>query len=85
MASRADLFGGLPAPRIGAVVRAALTDFYFNSGRLVVANLIWGAAAVGLWLVWLVWPIGALILAWSLSREDRDQRLAEALLLEDPR
>lgn len=69
MASRADLLGTAlaPAPRIGAVVRAALTDFYFNSGRLVVANVLWGAAVVGVWLVWLAWPLGALILAPLLA------------------
>lgn len=62
MASRVDPVGTTAAPRIGRVVRAALSDFYFNSGRLVAANLLWGAAAIGLWLVWLVWPLVALIL-----------------------
>lgn len=44
-----------PAPRIWSAVRAALGDFYYNSWRLVPANLAWGAlllallAAAGLW------------------------------------
>ena len=38
------------------VVRQALGDFYFNSWRLVPLNLIWGAAAVGLWILWIVQP-----------------------------
>jgi hypothetical protein len=33
----------LPAPpRVSAAIRAAVTDFYFNSWRLVPANLLWG-------------------------------------------
>jgi uncharacterized membrane protein YesL len=55
------------APRLGRVVRAALSDFYFNSGRLVPANLVWGASAVVLWLVWLVWPLAALGLSPLLA------------------
>lgn len=45
------------APRLGASVRAAVTDFYFNSWRLVPLNLVWGVlllaiiAGVGLWSV----------------------------------
>ena len=29
-------------PSLGAVVRAAVSDYYFNSMRLVPANLVWG-------------------------------------------
>ena len=29
-------------------------DFYFNSWRFVPANLIWGATAVALWILWIV-------------------------------
>ena len=45
MASRAEAHGGKRTPRIGSALRAALTDFYFNSGRLVGANVVWGMAA----------------------------------------
>ena len=69
MASRADVLGTgpTPTPRLGRVIRAALSDFYFNSVRLVAANLIWGVAAIGIWLVWLVWPLATLVLAPLLA------------------
>ena len=43
MASRVEARRGA-SPGIGAAVRAAASDFYFNSLRLVAANLLWGAA-----------------------------------------
>ncbi len=55
------------APRLGTVVRAAFTDYYFNSWRLVPANVLWGAGAVVVGLVWLVWPIGAVLLSPFLA------------------
>jgi len=67
VASRVDAHGGKRTPGIGSGLRAALTDFYFNSGRLVGANVVWGIAAVSLALVWLVWPLGALILSPLLA------------------
>jgi hypothetical protein len=70
VASRADAVEAratAAAPRIGRVVRVGLSDFYFNSGRLVVVNVVWGAAVIGLWLVWLVWPLVALMLAPLLA------------------
>jgi hypothetical protein len=57
----------VPAARLGAIVRAALTDFYFHSLRLVPANLVWGAAAIALVLVALAWPLGGLLLAPILA------------------
>lgn len=33
-----------PAPTVGGAVRAATSAFYFNSLRLVAANVVWGAA-----------------------------------------
>jgi hypothetical protein len=36
------------APGLRAAVRVAATDFYFNSWRLVPANLLWGAVFIGL-------------------------------------
>lgn len=62
MASRAEGRGepgsARSLPRLGAVVRAALTDFYFNSMRLVPANVVWGFGVVLIVLVGLVWPLG---------------------------
>jgi hypothetical protein len=49
-------------PRLGAVIRTSLSDYYFNSMRLVPANLAWGAGVVLIVLVGLVWPAGALLL-----------------------
>lgn len=65
MASRAEDRGTttLARPqRLGAAFRAALTDYYFNSMRLVAANVVWGAGAVVIALVGFVWPLGGLLL-----------------------
>ena len=45
----------LPVPTVRAAFRAAATDFYYQSLRLVPANVAWGAAflavsAIGFWL-----------------------------------
>ena len=42
-------------------VRAALTDYYFNSLRLVPANVVWGATVILVVLVALWWPLGGLL------------------------
>ncbi len=47
MASRAEPAIAF-APGLRAALRAAATDFYFNSWRLVPANLLWGVVFVGL-------------------------------------
>lgn len=62
MASRAEGRGTATRslPRIGAVVRPALTDFYFNSLRLVPANVAWGVWLIGAVLVGMAWPVGGL-------------------------
>jgi hypothetical protein len=54
-------------PRLGATVRAAFSDFYFNSVRLVPLNLVWGAAALAIALVAWTWPPGALVAAPFLA------------------
>jgi len=54
-------------PRLTGVVRAALTDLYFNSGRLVPLNVLWGAGAVLLLFVGLTWPLVALMLSPLLA------------------
>ena len=69
MASRAegrtgDNAASVPAARtrLGGAIRASFTDYYFNSMRLVPANVVWGAGLVGIVLVALVWPLGGLLL-----------------------
>jgi uncharacterized membrane protein YesL len=44
-------------PSLGAVVRAALSDYYFNSMRLVPANLVWGLALALIILLGIVSPL----------------------------
>ena len=67
MASRVELVRLPEAPRLTSVVRSALTDFYFNSGRLVPANVVWGAGAILVLVVGLIWPLGALLLSPLLA------------------
>lgn len=67
MASRAEFIGLSRPPLLNGVVRGALTDFYFNSGRLVPLNVLWGAGAVLLLLVGLTWPLVALMLSPLLA------------------
>lgn len=46
-----------PPPRVRGALRAAASDFYFNSWRLVPANIVW-ALVLGLsYLAYLAWPI----------------------------
>lgn len=40
------------APRLGAATRSAAMDVFYNSWRLVPANLVWGAGLIFLILVW---------------------------------
>ena len=44
--SRAERRTLPPAPRLGRVLRTAAEDLYYHGVRLVVANLVWGIAAV---------------------------------------
>lgn len=61
MASRADATN-LPAPpRLGGAFRGAFSAFYFNSWRLVPANLVWGAGLIALYGLALVSPVLALL------------------------
>lgn len=55
------------APSLRGALRTALADFYFNSWRLVPANLLWGLGLMILYLVALVWPLGAIVLAPLLA------------------
>lgn len=55
------------APTLRGALRTAISDFYFNSWRLVPANLVWGLSLGLLYLVALVfWP-AALLLAPLLA------------------
>ncbi len=67
MASRVEALAIARQPRLGAAVRLALTDYYFNSVRLVAANVVWGAAAAVVALAWLVWPLAGLVLTPLLA------------------
>lgn len=49
-------------PRLGAVFRASLTDYYFNSMRLVPTNVAWGVGVILIIVIGLAWPLGALLL-----------------------
>jgi hypothetical protein len=53
----------LPAPpTLRGALRASVSDFYFNSWRLVPANLLWGLGLAVVYLAFLVsWPVAALI------------------------
>lgn len=58
--SRAD---AAPVPGVGAALRSAAVDFYYQSIRLVAANVVWGAVLLG--LVFLI-AIGGLLVAFIL-------------------
>jgi hypothetical protein len=48
-------------PRLGLALREAASDFYFNSWRLVPANMIWGALVLLLLFAASIWlPLAAL-------------------------
>jgi hypothetical protein len=47
---------------LGAALRQALTDFYFNSWRLVPANLVWGVGLIAVIVAGPITVVGAAIL-----------------------
>ncbi|HET7026351.1 MAG TPA: hypothetical protein VFI28_01530 [Candidatus Limnocylindrales bacterium] len=49
------------APGLRSGLRRALQEFYFNSWRLVPANLVWGAGLLGLYVVANVAPVLAIV------------------------
>jgi uncharacterized membrane protein YesL len=49
-------------PSLGGAVRAALTDGYYHSWRLVPANIVWAAAAIVLAGATVISPLGVLLL-----------------------
>lgn len=54
-------------PSLPGAARLALTDFFFNSWRLVAANVAWGVCLVAIGLVGLIVPLLGLILAPLLA------------------
>lgn len=65
--SRADEAAARPLPvgdGLWPALRAAATDFYFHSIRLVVANLVWGVA---FFVVWSLTVAGAPLLAFLVA------------------
>lgn len=64
--SRAEPASGTlpPAPRVGAALRSAASDFFYNSWRLVPANALVAAAVLAVVLAWLFVSLAmALVLA----------------------
>jgi uncharacterized membrane protein YesL len=55
------------APSLPGSVRATLSDFYFNSWRLVPANGLWGIGLLAVILVAMTFPLAALPLAVLLA------------------
>jgi hypothetical protein len=49
------------APRLGACVRAAATDLYYNSWRLVPMNLLWGVMLLAIIMLAGAWSAVALL------------------------
>jgi uncharacterized membrane protein YesL len=64
--SRADRRALPPAPTLGGAVRAAASDFYYNSVRLIPANLLWGAGFLAVLFVYVYFDVLALLPALVL-------------------
>lgn len=72
-------------PRLGGAIRAALTDFYFNSWRLVPANLVWGAVLLLAVFLLYVWPFGAILVLVLLALPTAGLfRLATLIVRDEP-
>lgn len=67
MASRAEPVAGMSRPRLDGVGRAALSDFYFHSVRLVAVNILWGLGLVVIGIVALTSPLVAIVLLPALA------------------
>jgi hypothetical protein len=64
--SRANRRALPPAPTLGGAVRAAGSDFYYNSVRLVPANLLWGAGFLAVLFAAVYFGVLALLLLIAL-------------------
>ena len=73
------------APRVGTSIRTALIDFYFNSWRLVPANVIWGLGLVLVVGLVFAWPFGSLLLLVLLGLPTAGiYRLAGNIVRDEP-
>lgn len=68
---------------VGPSIRAAITDFFFNSWRLVPANVIWGLGMILVVLLLYVWPLGALVTLILLSLPTAGIYRLAALIVRD--
>ncbi|MFL5711903.1 MAG: hypothetical protein ACJ77W_08500 [Chloroflexota bacterium] len=66
MASRAEPVAEARTPA-GGPFRLAVTDFYFDSLRLVRANLVWAGGLILAVVVGIGWPFGGLVLLCALA------------------
>ena len=63
MASRADALPPASAgASLGGAARAALSDLYYHSWRLVPANVVWSVTAIGVLVAVIVAPVGLVAL-----------------------
>jgi hypothetical protein len=86
VASRAESVARAAGPAaLGGTVRRALTDFYFNSLRLVPLNVVWGTAVVMVVLVGLAAPLLAIVLSPLLAIPTAATfRMAAAIVRDEP-
>jgi hypothetical protein len=69
----------------GGPFRLALTDFYFDSMRLVRANLVWGVTVILAVVVGIGWPLGGVLLLAALALPTAGVfRTAAAIVRADP-
>lgn len=68
---------------VGPSIRAAITDFFFNSWRLVPANVIWGLGMILVVLLLYVWPLSALVTLILLSLPTAGIYRLAALIVRD--
>lgn len=73
------------APSLPGSVQAALFDFYYNSWRLVPANLLWGLGLLGVLFLLLTLPVAAVPAAVLLAVPAVGMfRLAAQIVREEP-
>ncbi len=65
--STEDVYRVPAAPRLVGAFRESAVDFYYNSWRLVPANIVWGVGAMFLLFAVSVRPLAALLLAPLLA------------------
>jgi hypothetical protein len=78
--SRAESRRVPPAPRLGAAVREAGLDLYYNSIRLVVSNVVWAAGLVAVGFAALRSPAGLALLVLVIPLTAGLMSMATALV-----